>query len=155
MICPLCGKRVVPTGKNAVIVDGHVCHRKCPNSQPVKPKQQDPDKKLLIDEIYNQFALHAKGYIKDNGGFNHMKLLGQIEKLHDNGYSYTEQLYALNKVVESQGGFYGYTAVVNKIASIIARKRLEDEVKQKAENHKQETVSFDLGKLMKESDDEW
>lgn len=151
MICPLCGKRVVPSGKNAVIVDGQVCHRKCPNSKPVKT---DPWKKALIEEVYNKFNNNAKGYIATTG-FNHYKLLGQIKKLHELGYSYQDQLYALRKVVESQDGFYGYTSVVNQISRIIAHKRKREEVLESTKKKQQQEVSFDLGKLMKESDDEW
>lgn len=153
MICPLCGKRVMAGKSNSTIVDGKLVHKKCPTTNK-KPKQKDPDKQLLIEEVYNQFALYAKGYVKDSG-FNHYKLLGQIQKLYDDGFSYKEQLYALKKVVKEQNGFYGYTAVVNKIGSIIARKRVKDGIKRKAEKQKQEPVTFDLSKLLKEGDDEW
>lgn len=150
-ICPLCGKIVKPTQKNATIIDGVICHKKCPEA---RKKPVDPNKKLLIDEIYHQFETNAKGYIL-NTGFNHYKLLNQIKVLCERGYSYQDQLYALKKVVESQDGFYGYTSVVNQISRIIVQKRKRDELLSNIQKTKQEKVVFDANKFMEGDDNEW
>lgn len=149
-ICPLCGKRVIAGKGNSTIVDGELVHKKCPR----KSKPQDPNKKLLIDEVYTQFETNAKGYVVDRG-FNYFKLMKQIDTLYELGYSYQDQLYALKKVIEGQGGFYGYTSVVNQIPRIIAQKRKRDEVLEQVHNSKHEEVKFDFNKFMESGDDEW
>lgn len=150
MICPLCGKRVKPECGNAVVVGDTVIHKRCPTNK----SKPDPDRKILIDEVYNQFNINAKGYIADSG-FNHYKLLNQIKTLYEHGYSYQEQLYALKKVVEKQNGFYGYTSVVNQISRIIAKKRKRDELLESAQHNKHQEDTFDVSKFMDGGDYEW
>lgn len=138
---------------NSTIIDGKIVHKKCPTINN-KKKEQDPNKLALIEEVYRQFSLYAKGYIKE-GGFNHYKLLNQINKLHEEGFSYQEQMYALNKIVKEQNGFYGYTAVVNNIHSIISKKRMKDNIKKDSCKNNNKDVVFDLSKILKGGDDEW
>lgn len=152
MKCVLCGKRVNPTKSNFILLDGNKpAHKKCPSAHKSK---LDPDRKILIDEVYNQFNTNAKGYIADSG-FNHYKLLNQIKTLYEYGYSYQEQLYALKKVVEKQNGFYGYTSVVNQISRIIAQKRKRDELLESAQYSKHQEDTFDVSKFMDGGDYEW
>lgn len=155
MNCPLCGKRVVAGRGNSTIVDGVLVHKRCPNSN--KNKTQEPDmkdKKELIEAIKVHLALRPKGYVVETG-LNFMKVFGQIRQLKDKGYSYKEQLYALDKVVEKQGGFYGYTSVVNNIDVIIIRKREQDRIKKEIETKKSKDILFDPSRIMESGDDEW
>lgn len=151
-VCHLCGRRIVTTGSNYIIVDGELVHKKCPISKP-KPKA-DPSKNELIKAVYDYYATCARGYIVENG-FNRYKLLNQIKQLYEQGYSYEDQHYALDKVVKMQDGFWGYTAVVNKIDCIIAKKREKDKVKESIAKHKVTQQPLDLSSLVIDEDEEW
>lgn len=150
-ICPLCGRRVMPSGNNCIIVDGTLVHKKCPTAT---KKKSDPSKNELIKAIYDYYAECPRGYIVENG-FNKYKLLTQIKQLYEQGYSYEDQHYALDKVVEMQNGFWGYGAVVNKIDCILAKKHKIDEVKKSVANHTVTQQPFDLSKLILDEEDEW
>lgn len=160
-ICPLCGKRVVAGKGNATIVDGQLIHKNCnknTKSNSLSP-QEKQDRKELLDAISQHLEVHPKGYVAETG-LNFTKVSIQIGKLKKEGYSYKDQLYALNRVVEKQGGFYGYTAVVNNIVGIIAKRDKVAQVRDKftSKQHnivKQQPMSMDLSKLMDEESEDW
>lgn len=152
-ICPICGKKIVRTGKNWIVNGDALIHKKCPkDSKPKLSKEESQDLSSLKDRISYWLQVKPKGYVVETG-LNFMKVSMQIKKLKDQGYSYKEQLYTLDAIVEQQGGFYGYTAVVNNISGIIAKKREHDRILEQSKASKQTTISFDLGKLLSEGDD--
>lgn len=152
-VCPICGKKIVRTGKNWVLNDGVLVHKKCPKeSKPKLSKEESQDLLSLKDRVSYWLQMKPKGYVVETG-LNFMKVNMQIKKLKDQGYSYKDQLYALDVVVEQQGGFYGYTAVVNNIGGIMAKKHERERVLEKSKASKQTTIGFDLGKLLSGEDD--
>lgn len=152
-ICPLCGKKVVRTGKNWVVNDCVLIHKKCPkNKKPKLSKEESQELLSLKNRVSYWLETKPKGYVVDTG-LNFIKVSLQISQLKEQGYSYKEQLYALDEVVKQQGGFYGYTSVVNNIHGIIAKKREHDRLLEQSKKSKQETIGFDLGKLLNEGDD--
>jgi cysteinyl-tRNA synthetase len=153
MLCTVCGKKVVPTGKNFVLVDGKPMHKKCPTPKQKLSKEESDSYKKLMDGIAYYLKYKPKGYVKDTG-LNFKKVINQIKQLKDRGYSYEDQLYTLDKVVEKHDGFYGYTSVVNNIDMIMASKRVTEQQKQRMVQVEQEEVTFDLGKLIY-SEEDW
>lgn len=155
MKCALCGRTVKPNCKNAVIIDGKVCHKVCPtkNTRKLSDKENEEYHQLL-DAIHWQLRNNPKGYIVTSG-MNFKKVTNQIKKLKDNGYSYKDQLYALKKTVERQNGFYGYTSVVNSIDVIIGQLRKRESVLKDIKSSHQEEIVFDASKIMESGDDEW
>lgn len=153
MKCALCGKTIVSTASNYIIKDGVAVHKTCPQSKPKLSVQEKQDLLTLKNRISYWLEIKPKGYVATTG-LNFTKLSVQIGKLKQQGYSYQDQLYALDKIVEKQDGFYGYTAVVNNIAGIIAKKREYDKAIKKSKDIKQSTIKFDLNKLLAE-EDEW
>ena len=151
-ICPICNKGIRRVGSNWLVKDNVLVHKKCPKTKLTKEESQDLQK--LKDKISYWLATRPKGYVVDTG-LNFTKVSMQIKKLKDQGYSYKDQLYALDMVVKQQDGFYGYTAVVNNIVGIIAKKQEHDKVLQQAKTSKETKIGFDLGKLLDGSDDEW
>lgn len=153
MKCELCGKRIVPTGKNFVIVNDKPCHKKCPKPKQRLSKEESEAYKKLTDNITYYLKYKPKGYVADTG-LNFKKVINQIKQLKDRGYSYEDQIYVLDKVVEKQDGFYGYTSVVNNIDMIMADKRVTEQQQKRMVEIKTEEVAFDLGKLI-DSEEDW
>lgn len=153
-VCPICGKKVVRTGSNWVVNDGVLIHKKCPKKTIKLSAEESRDRKKLLDEITNMLAFKAKGYVVETG-LNWMKVNMQIKQLKDKGHSYADQLYALEQVVILQNGFYGYTAVVNNIDSIMLKKHERDRVAQESLAKPKQTIEFDLSKFINEGDDDW
>jgi hypothetical protein len=150
MICPRCGKRIVSRNGeyvNAALVDGEVIHKKCP-----KPKMSKEDAKAYValrDQIAHYVCVSAKGYITQQGQ-SWKSVAKMIKEMKDQGYSYEDQLYALDKTVELQNGFYGYGSVRNNIERIMYLKNRKVQLKQ-------ETVpTKEVKKWEKKEDDyEW
>lgn len=152
MKCALCGRNIVSTGSNYVIKDGTTIHKKCPTDKVKLSTEEKQDLLSLKNRISYWLEIKPRGYVAQTG-LNFMKVNVQIKKLKDDGYTYKEQLYALDKIVEKQDGFYGYTAVVNSIAGVIAKKREFDKALIKSKETKQTNINFDLSKLLTEEDD--
>lgn len=148
-ICPLCGKRIIQRNgewANACLVDGVLTHKKCPIPKKKLPPEESKALKALRERITYQVTYHAKGYVKESG-MNWMRVNRLIKELKNKGYSYDDQLIALDETVKIQGGFYGYGAVRNNIDKIIYRKRKKEEVMESSKplelNHPK-TEQFDL-----------
>lgn len=153
MICTLCGKKVMPTGKNFIMVDGKPYHKKCPTPKQRLSKEESEMYKKLINGIAYYLKFKPKGYVVDTG-LNFKKVINQIKQLKDRGYSYEDQIYTLDKVVEMHDGFYGYTSVVNNIDMIMAKKRVAEQQQKRMVQVEKEEVIFDLGKLI-DSGEDW
>ena len=158
-ICPLCGKRVVQNKGNATILNGQVVHKNCNKNTNIKPKlssDEKQDRQKLLDEISKQLVMNPRGYVAETG-LNFTKVSVQIGELKKRGYSYKDQLYALNEIVKKQEGFWGYTAVVNNIAGVIAKRdeqlRIREQVKKQTEQKDAYSSMTDLHLLMDESED--
>lgn len=155
MICSVCGKKIIPSKGNFVLVGGQPIHKKCPKDSKSKlSKEESTDRKVLLEKVSEYLVSCPKGYVAESG-LNFTKLSVQIGKLKKDGYSYKDQLYALNEVVKMQNGFWGYTAVVNNIYGIMKKKHDYDKVIEQSKTKTEQVVEFDLGTFMKESDDEW
>lgn len=155
-ICPICGGKILrASGNNWVVNDGVLYHKKCPKAKKKLSQQESKDRKLLIDTIADYLVKCPKGYIAESGTLNFMKVSNQIKKLVEDGYNYTDQLYALHEVVKLKNGFWGYTSVVNNIETVMAKKRHMDKIRESMTRPREQDVKFDLAKMLKESDDEW
>lgn len=152
MNCPICGHRIIHRNgewANASIVDGVLVHKKCPKPKNVSANNESY--RALKERIKYHFINNAKGYIEENG-MNWYNVFRVIDVLYNEGYSYEDQLYALDKVVLKQGGFYGYGSVRNNIDPIIAKKKQKEQIA----NQKTVEKTKDIKKWEKKEDDfEW
>lgn len=157
-ICPLCGHRIVlRNGKycNSTIVDGQLVHKKCPTERKkVLSESETHDFKRLTALIDNYLKQCPRGYIAEHG-INWGKTTQLIKKLKNQGYSYSDQMYVLNKVVLQQHGFWGYGAVENNIAVMIGardrKEKLLEEYEEQQKNEQKKPKRFQE----KEDDFEW
>ena len=161
MKCAKCGKQIRTSGKNYKFIDKEktiAVHIHCPKTKTKNnwSDEEKADRKLLLDEVNNQLAFNAKGYVATSG-LNWFGLNNQIKNLLEQGFTFKDQLYALKEVVKLQDGFYGYGAVVNNIHAIMLRKQKKDNelAKLQSQSVKQTSSSFDLTQLMKEDEEEW
>lgn len=153
--CPLCGKRIVASRGNCTIIDGQMVHKRCPIDKPKISKEDSENFKKLTDKVSYYLVHCPRGYVVDTG-LNFRKVIGQIRTLKDKGYSYKDQLYALDKIVEMQDGFWGYTSVVNKIDFVIGKKREKDKIIENYKNTKVQEKPLDLSSLIiDDSEEEW
>lgn len=152
-ICPICGKKIIRSGSNWVLNGDTLVHKKCPkDTKPKLTKEESQDLLSLKNRISYWLETKPKGYVAETG-LNFMRVGKQIKSLKDQGYSYKDQLYALDEIVKKQGGFYGYTAVVNSISGTMAKKNERDRALEKSKASKQTAIGFDLGKLLSGEDD--
>lgn len=157
MKCYLCGRRINENSNNWILKDGHAIHKHCPNEKPKLSKEESEKYKQLLDRIRYHLNMNPAGYVV-NTGLNFKKVVMQIKQLKEKGYSYDDQLYALDEIVKTKDGFYGYTSVVNNITWIIDKKHKIEVKKQKIENNKDQTCTeqtYDLSDMIKEGEEEW
>ena len=161
MKCAKCGKQIRMSGKNYKYIDKDktiAVHIHCPKTKTKNnwSDEEKADRKLLLDEVNNQLAFNAKGYVATSG-LNWFGLNNQIKNLLEQGFSFKDQLYALKEVVKLQDGFYGYGAVVNNIHAIMLRKQKKDSELERIQHQQieQPQVEFDLSKMMDEGEEEW
>lgn len=150
MKCSLCGRTVRTDCSNWVEKDGKIYHKKCPSDK----KQTDGSlHKQLMDRVNYHLNMNPSDWLK-NSGLNFQKVAMQVDNLKKRGYSYEEQLYALDYLVEMKGVFYGYTHVVNNIAWIIDKKKLQEEKLAIVDLNKSESNNgnIDLSSLINEGD---
>lgn len=131
--CGLCGGRVNTTAKNYVYANELHQHRKCPSKAPKLSDQEVKDRKELTDSIKWLAVKYGKPL---NWGL----ITAQIKRLLEQGYSHSDQLYALKWLVEKDGEFWGYGRLEKFIVHAMEhRKRLaEFEEKKLAEKIKVE-----------------
>ena len=163
-ICPLCGRKVVRTSKNVLLVDGNLCHKKCPKSKVDRTlsEQDKEDYKKLTDLIVKYRNECPKGFYQENPNvrLNFKALTPRIKKLKEQGYSYSDMIYALNECIDTQGGFWGFGSVENRIQDIIERKKQREEKENKLAFELEHKETFhgnkqvDLSKMLEE-DDKW
>ena len=112
----------------------------------------------LTNRIRYHEKLHGSEWVRQSKGLNFKKIANQIKELKDKGYSYEDQLYALNYIVEhSNNVFFGYTHVCNNIDWIMEKKRQHDKKVEQLENAKNTPVqeqTYDLSSML-ESEDDW
>lgn len=159
MKCAICGKNIVQRGSNWKIIEDSegnkaFVHKKCPSTKPALSKEEKESYAKLKDKITTYATTCPMGTIKERPmNFKYaMQIVGQMK---NRGFSYDEISYALDKVVDLQGGFWGMGAVNNKIEIIIGQKRHRDMVAKQVKDKPKEEVTFDLSKLMSGGDDEW
>lgn len=152
--CALCGKKIMLSGNNYIVTDdSKIIHKHCPK-EPKSAVEEQESRELvaLRDKIKYYLDTCPLGYLAESPRINWVKCNNQIKDLCEQGYSYEEQLYALNSIVKSMNGFFGYTAVVNRIENVISAKRARQ--KELVEVEVQEKPSFDLSKLLNQRE-EW
>ena len=108
-----------------------------------------------MNRITYHLNVNPAGYVKDTG-LNFRKVANQIKQLKDKGYSYEDQLYALDECVKAKDGFWGYTSVCNNISWIIDKRNKLQEKQKRAEqvNESKEKI-YDLSDMIKDKEDEW
>lgn len=146
--CPLCGKRIIQRKgewANASLVDGVLTHKKCPKPHKELPPDEAKALKTLQERIEYHLFHNAKGYILESG-MSWQRVNWIIKELKDKGYSYEDQLIALDETIKLQKGFYGYGAVRNNIDKIIYRKQKKEEVMKnsKEKENREVPVQFNL-----------
>ena len=155
-MCAKCGRRVIVSASNCdKNMDGEYVHVKCPSEK--KPNKDLMDQSLyrqLMDRVKYHQINNASGYVLTSG-VNYKAVANKVKALKNEGYSYEDQLYALDEVVELQNGFCGYGAVVNNIIRIIANRDKKQEQIGKIENKDDSTeIKFDFD-LSSVDDYEW
>ena len=155
MNCSICGREIKMNCNNWKIVDGKTRHIKCPSSANRLKKEEGEKYKELMNRITYHLNVNPAGYVKDTG-LNFRKVANQIKQLKDKGYSYEDQLYALDECVKAKDGFWGYTSVCNNISWIIDKRNKLYEKQKRAEqaNESKEKV-YDLSDMIKDKEDEW
>lgn len=160
-ICAICGRKIVRTGSNWLIKDGMVIHKKCPINKNTLSDEDKKARRELLDKISYYIETKPSDWIAETG-LNFQKIAKQIKQLKYDGYTYQEQLWALNRIVDKDGVFYGYTRVVNNIAGVIAKKRENDLKKttfreQNTSTNEEKSPkteqAFDLSTMLEESED--
>lgn len=101
--CEVCGKGMNTAKGNSVFNNGVWTHKKCP----VKTTLNDIEKchwnnlRDRINELCVQYDRPA----------NWTLITAQIKRYKEMGYTYQDQLYTLNYIVEKDGTFWGYGRV--------------------------------------------
>ena len=150
--CAKCGKNIRLTSSNWVERGGKFYHLKCPKSKVLDAKESQ-DYKQLTDKIHNYLNTKPSDWLI-HSGLNFKKVVNQIKLLKDKGYSYEDQIYALDHLVETKGAFFGYTHVVNNIQWIIEQKhKREEQLASVSQDKVVQNQSMDLSKLMTQEDD--
>ena len=123
--CSKCGRNIKLGSSNWVERGGKFYHIKCPKAKTLSV-EESREYKELIDKVNGYLNTKPSDWLKQSG-LNFMKVANQIKQLKDKGYSYQDQIYALDYLVEHKGAFFGYTHVVNNIQWIIEQKQRRDE----------------------------
>lgn len=126
--CEKCGKKIFLDKSNWKVMDhGGYVHNKCPASKDsILTSEEQLSYHKLMDRIKYHQINNPKGYILETG-VNYKYAAQRIKALKDDGYSYDDQLYALDKIVEIQNGFLGFGSVVNNIVRLIAERNKQQE----------------------------
>ena len=137
-ICPICGRgiRVMDNNKNAILMDGQYCHKRCP--VPKTPPEEQQALKSLKDRITFHIVYNNRNETAMVKGFNWANINNKIKQLREEGFTYADMEYALDEVVKQQEGFWGFGSVVNNIRPIMERKRKQEQLATKTV----ETVEF-------------
>ena len=158
MKCEICGREIKMTGNNWVENNGKLYHKKCPV---YTNKLNEDDKKsynLLKEKISYYAATCPRGYISEKP-MNFKYAMSIVSKMKDRGFSYDDIIYALDKVVELQEGFWGMGAVDNRIEVIISKRndklKKQEQIKKIANNDKAAQQIYDLSDMIKEDNDKW
>ena len=143
--CSVCGKRV-SVGKNNCIQNdnGSYRHKKCPKTK--EPTGDHSAYKKLKERIQYHFNENAKGALLQYG-LNWYGITPKIKKLKEVGYSYEDQIYALDEVVKANDGFWGYGSVEKHISRIIYQRDKHEKIKEAIDRPPEEvkfTPKFDL-----------
>jgi len=152
--CEICGRRILTESNNWTEKNGKYYHKKCPAKKDVLSDDEKLEYRALTDRIKYHFDNNASEFIIDKG-VNYKYLTPKIKKLKEEGYSYNDQIYALDKIVEIQGGFSGFGSVVNNISRLISERDRAEKLLKEVEINKNDgeiRFNFDLGK---ENDYEW
>lgn len=155
MKCSICGKEIKMNCGNWKLIDGKPRHVKCPASANRLSKEEGEKYKELMNRITYHLNVNPAGYVKETG-LNFRKVANQIKALKDKGYSYEDQLYALDECVKAKEGFWGYTSVCNNIDWIIdKRNKLHEKQKRAEQSNESEEKIYDLTDMIKDKEDEW
>ena len=157
MKCEICGRKINPSKNNFILIDGNkAVHRRCPR-EPLS-KEESEKYKQLMDRITYHLNVNPRGYVCETG-LNFKKVAIQIKTLKDKGYSYEDQLYALEETVKAKEGFWGYSSVLNNIGWIISKRneklKKQEQIKKIAKNDKAAQQIYDLSDMIKEDNDKW
>lgn len=121
---------------------------------------------MAVDKVYRELTsriryhekINPSEWVAKSQGLNFKKIANQIKMLKEKGYSYSDQLYALDYLVSySNNTFYGYTHLVNNIDWIMEKKRQNDKKIEQVQNAKNEPTQeriYDLTSMI-ESGDDW
>ena len=127
--CVVCGKGLQTTAKNSVFNSGVWSHKRCPSRE----KKMTPEEIKAKRDLTDRIQLLA---IKHDRSLNWFMITGQIKKLLEEGYSYDEQLYALNYVYDKDDSeFWGY----GRVAKFVEHARAHKKKMEEYENRKQIT----------------
>lgn len=157
-ICPKCKRKMVigKKTKNYILIDSHYEHKKCPNPPTERELNEKEDLKALRDRISYHISVNP---CEPERSFSFTYITKMIKELKDDGYSYKDQLYALDETVKMYNNkFWGYGAVKNNIYGIIAKRekvekvRKEFEEQQKQKENKQER---EISSRIIDDDMEW
>ena len=147
--CPLCGKRVLPSGKNCRIIDGQLVHKKCP--KPKLSKQDSEELLSLKNAIFDYASRVPRGYMVGRS-LNWERIMNEIGVMHNKGYSYSEIEYALHEVIKEMDGYWGIGALTKRIDFIVGKKR---NIEQKTKMYKDKQVQQDIVDLRDLIDNDW
>lgn len=121
-VCSKCGKTIRLTCSNWKEKDGEYMHKKCPGAKGgILDDAEKIQYRALTDRVKYHFINNASDFIAKTG-VNFKYLAPKIKQLKEDGYSYEDQIYALDQTVEIQGAFNGFGAMVNMIPRIIAER---------------------------------
>lgn len=148
MKCPQCDRTIKLTGKNHVLIDGKLYHKKCPTEKKAVLSDEEKESWNRLRDAINYYIERDRKrskseYVRKNG-FNWQKIMKMIKQLKKDGYSYEDQEYALHKVVAMNGIFIGYQVVVNHIAEIMSVKREDDEYRKKMKEKEDKPIIFNI-----------
>lgn len=156
LTCALCGKRIRTSGSNFKLFDGQYIHKKCPATKQTMSKEDKKDWDELRDVINNAYVNKPCGFYAEEPkkSLNWTATTTKIKALHNDGYSYKDIKYACEVIFDEMGGFWGIGAVVNRIESVIAKKRALDKKLESSVTYTNNTSEVDLSKML-EKDEDW
>lgn len=155
MICPLCGRKVEPNKGNATIINSYVCHKKCPTDSNKLSEYEKEKYDLLKKKISYYASTCPRGHISEKPmNFKYAMII--VSKMKERGFTYDDIIYALDKVVELQNGFWGMGAVDNRIEVVIdKRNKLQEKQKRAEQTNESKEKVYDLSDMIKDKEDEW
>lgn len=157
-ICPKCKRKIVISqrSQNYILVGGYYEHKKCPNP----PTESELSEKEDLKALRKRISYHISVNPSEAGRkFSFTYISKMIKELKDDGYSYKDQLYALDETVKMYDNkFWGYGAVKNNIYGIMAKKEKAEKLRKEFEaQQKQKEIEQERGVSSRIIDDdmEW